>query len=89
MIDLSRAHTPADRITTEVTDALRATHGVAAFTPVRASPDGSILVTTLTPATGPQDAATGTLLDTLSDRTLPVALHGTGARAYLTGTVAG
>ncbi|RRQ88496.1 MMPL family transporter [Streptomyces griseofuscus] len=89
VIDLSRAHTPADLITTEVTDALRATHGVAAFTPVRASPDGSILVTTLTPATGPQDAATGTLLDTLSDRTLPVALHGTGARAYLTGTVAG
>ncbi|MBJ6999387.1 MMPL family transporter [Streptomyces sp. CRPSP2-6A1] len=89
VIDLSRAHTPADRITTEVTDALRATHGVAAFTPVRASPDGSILVTTLTPATGPQDAATGTLLDTLSDRTLPGALHGTGARAYLTGTVAG
>ncbi|GAA2479736.1 MMPL family transporter [Actinocorallia cavernae] len=89
VIDLSRAHTPADRITTEVTDALRATHGVAAFTPVRASPDGGILVTTLTPATGPQDAATGTLLDTLSDRTLPGALHGTGARAYLTGTVAG
>ncbi|MGM9463807.1 MMPL family transporter [Streptomyces murinus] len=89
VIDLSRAHTPADRITTEVTDALRATHGVAAFTPVRASPDGSILVTTLTPATGPQDAATNTLLDTLSDRTLPGALHGTGARAYLTGTVAG
>ncbi|MFF8990176.1 MMPL family transporter [Streptomyces sp. NPDC014983] len=88
VVDLSGARAPADRIAADVTEALTATHGIAAFTPVRPSPDGRILVTTLTPATGPQDAATGTLLDTLSGRTLPKALHDTGARAFLTGTVA-
>ncbi|MGW1811327.1 MMPL family transporter [Streptomyces sp. NPDC002078] len=89
VVDVSGAKLPVDRITGDVTAALRATHGVAAFTPLKASADGRILVTTLTPTTGPQDAATGDLLDALSGRTLPKALHGTGAKAYLTGTVAG
>ncbi|MGW7529873.1 MMPL family transporter [Streptomyces sp. NPDC054783] len=89
VVDMSGAKSPVDRITRDMTTALRTTHGVAAFTPVKASADGRILVTTLTPTTGPQDAATGDLLATLSGRTLPKALHGTGAKAYLTGTVAG
>ncbi|WP_234367539.1 MULTISPECIES: MMPL family transporter [Streptomyces] len=89
VIDVSGASTPVDRISDEVSAALKETHGVAAFTPVRASGDGKILVTTVTPATGPQDAATGTLLHDLSARTLPKALDGTGAKAYLTGSVAG
>ncbi|MER6332092.1 MMPL family transporter [Streptomyces sp. NPDC001034] len=61
VVDLSGARAPADRIAADVAEALTATHGIAAFTPVRPSPDGRILVTTLTPATGPQDAATGTV----------------------------
>ncbi|OIJ62622.1 transporter [Streptomyces mangrovisoli] len=89
VVDLGSAHASADRVTQDVTTALHAAHGVASFTPVRPSKDGKVLVTTLTPATGPQDAATATLLDTLSDHTLPTALHGTGATAYLTGSVAG
>ncbi|MFJ4525638.1 MMPL family transporter [Streptomyces sp. NPDC088810] len=89
VVDVSGAKSAVDRITGDLTTALRATHGVAAFTPVKASADGRILVTTLTPTTGPQDADTGDLLATLSGRTLPKALHGTGAHAYLTGTVAG
>ncbi|MEU1010732.1 MMPL family transporter [Streptomyces sp. NPDC005890] len=89
VVDVSGAKSAVDRITGDLTTALRATHGVAAFTPVKASADGRILVTTLTPTTGPQDADTGDLLATLSGRTLPNALHGTGAHAYLTGTVAG
>ncbi|MFE8947748.1 MMPL family transporter [Streptomyces sp. NPDC007856] len=89
VVDVSGAKSPVDRITGDVTTALRTTHGVAAFTPLKASADGRILVTTLTPTTGPQDAATGDLLDALSGRTLPKALHSTGAKAYLTGTVAG
>ncbi|MFE9454596.1 MMPL family transporter [Streptomyces sp. NPDC006739] len=89
VVDVGGARSPVDRITADLTTALRTIPGVAAFTPVKASADGRILVTTLTPTTGPQDAATGDLLATLSGRTLPKALHGTGAKAYLTGTVAG
>ncbi|GGN49504.1 membrane protein [Streptomyces albiflavescens] len=89
VVDVSEAKTPVDRISHNVTAALEDTHGVASFTPVKASPDGKILVTTVTPTTGPQDAATDTLLDTLSGRTLPKALDDTGAAAYLTGSVAG
>ncbi|MEV6833966.1 MMPL family transporter [Streptomyces sp. NPDC051133] len=89
VVDVSGADTAADRISADVTAALHDTDGVASFTPVKASDDGRILVTTLTPVTGPQDAATGALLGTLSGRTLPEALDGTGARAYLTGSVAG
>lgn len=89
VVDVSRAHTPADRISAAVTTALKGTHGVASVAPVRPSDDGRILVTTLTPATGPQAAATADLLHTLSGHTLPKALSGTGADAYLTGSVAG
>ncbi|MFJ8032491.1 MMPL family transporter [Streptomyces sp. NPDC096032] len=87
--DVSRATTPVDRISEDLTAALRGTHGVASVSPVRASPDGKVLAATVTPATGPQDRATGDLLDTLSGRTLPKALDGTGATAYPTGSVAG
>ncbi|MEV5879450.1 MMPL family transporter [Streptomyces sp. NPDC052101] len=89
VIDVSRTKTPVTRICDDVTDALRHTHGMASFTPVKPSADGKVLVTTVTPNTGPQDAATGALLDTLSGQTLPKALDGTGAQAYLTGSVAG
>ncbi|MQY33793.1 Membrane protein YdfJ [Streptomyces sp. RB17] len=89
VIDVRRAKTPVTRISGDVTDALRDTHGVASFTPVKASADGKVLVTTVTPTTGPQDAATDALLDTLSGQTLSQALDGTGARAWLTGSVAG
>ncbi|MFI9248699.1 MMPL family transporter [Streptomyces sp. NPDC053069] len=89
VVDVSRSKTPVTRISDDVTDALRDTHGVASFTPVEPSADGKVLVTTVTPTTGPQDAATDALLDTLSGQTLPKALDGTGARAYLTGSVAG
>ncbi|MEV0182011.1 MMPL family transporter [Streptomyces sp. NPDC050625] len=89
VVDLRHAGTSADRVADDVTRALKDTSGVASFTSVQPSSDGRILVTTLTPTTGPQDAATGALLGTLSGQTLPKALDGTGARAYLTGTVAG
>ena len=67
---------------------LAAAPGVAAVSPVRASPDGAILVTTVVPGSRPQDAATSTLLGTLRDTTLPEALSGTGARGYVTGLTA-
>ncbi|MFG2603456.1 MMPL family transporter [Streptomyces sp. NPDC048514] len=89
VIDVRGSRTPVNRISGDVTTALEKTRGVASFTPLRASTDGKILVTTVTPATGPQDTATDVLLDTLSGRTLPRALDGSGAEAYLTGSVAG
>jgi putative drug exporter of the RND superfamily len=67
---------------------LAAAPGVAAVSPVQASPDGAILVTTVVPSSRPQDAATSTLLTTLRDTTLPGALSGTGARGYVTGITA-
>jgi RND superfamily putative drug exporter len=67
---------------------LAAAPDVAAVNPVRPSPDGAILVTTVVPDSRPQDAATGTLLSTLRGTTLPRLLAGTGARGYVTGITA-
>lgn len=89
VVDVRHADASATKISGEVTQALRSAHGVARFTPVTPSADGKILVTTVTPANGPQDAATSDLFADLEDTTLPKALKGTGAHAYLTGTTAG
>jgi RND superfamily putative drug exporter len=67
---------------------LAAAPDVAAVSPVQASPDGAILVTTVVPSSRPQDAATSTLLSTLRGTTLPKTLSGTGARGYVTGITA-
>lgn len=79
---------PAD-VGDDLDQALTKTAGIASFTPFTASPDGKILVSTITPSSAPQDAATGGLFDTLVDQTFPDALRGTGAQAYLTGSTAG
>ncbi|MEU8589191.1 MMPL family transporter [Streptomyces sp. NPDC048664] len=89
VVDLRHAHASPSRISTDIAQALHDTHGVARFGPVTPSADGKVLVTTITPTTGPQDAATGTLLADLKDTALPDALKDTGAQAYLTGTTAG
>ncbi|HZC63803.1 MAG TPA: MMPL family transporter, partial [Streptosporangiaceae bacterium] len=67
---------------------LAAAPDVAAVSPVQASRDGAILVTTVVPSSRPQDQATDTLLRTLRGTTLPDALSGTGARGYVTGLTA-
>ena len=67
---------------------LAAAPDVAAVSPVQASRDGAILVTTVVPGSRPQDQATDTLLRTLRGTTLPDALSGTGARGYVTGLTA-
>ncbi|MGW8329296.1 MMPL family transporter [Streptomyces sp. NPDC055897] len=69
---------------------LAAVPGVASVTPPQPSPDHALLVSTVTPATGPQDRATTDLIHTLQDHTVPDALSGTGATGYVTGpTVSG
>ncbi|MFE1804568.1 MMPL family transporter [Streptomyces sp. NPDC059533] len=67
---------------------LEAVPGVASVTAPVASPDHVLLITTVIPATGPQDAATGDLIHTVQDETLPRTLAGTGATGYVTGTAA-
>ncbi|MFD8985227.1 MMPL family transporter [Streptomyces sp. NPDC059564] len=67
---------------------LTAVPGVASVTAPVPSPDHALLLTTVTPATGPQDPATAGLIRTLREDTVPRALSGTGATGYVTGTAA-
>ncbi len=64
---------------------LASTPGVAKASPLTPTPDGALLTGTVIPTTGPQDAATATLYDTLVGTTLPQALAGTGYPGYVTG----
>ncbi|MEV4600701.1 MMPL family transporter [Amycolatopsis sp. NPDC049253] len=70
-----------------VQQALAKTPGVASATPMSPSPDGALMLSTVTPTTGPQDAATDELLGTLRTQTLPPVLA--GATSYVTGMTAG
>ena len=76
-----------DTLATSVQQALVATPGVASATPLTASPDGTVLLSTVTPTTGPQDVATDKLLTTIRTQTLPPVLA--GSTAYVTGMTAG
>jgi putative drug exporter of the RND superfamily len=69
--------------------ALTRTPDVAQVSPVRAAPDGALLVTTVLPGSAPQAAATDQLMHTLQDQTLPAVLSPAGASGYVTGTLAG
>ncbi len=75
-------------LATSLQRSLAAVPGVASVTPPVPSPDQVLLITTVTPGTGPQDRATTDLIHTLQDDTVPQALSGTGATGYVTGTTA-
>jgi RND superfamily putative drug exporter len=81
----------ADRnaLASKVQQALQDTKGVAAATPVTPTQDKALLLSTVTPASEPQDSATEDLMHTLRDTTLPPVLAGTGAKSYVTGLTAG
>ncbi|MCH0565578.1 MULTISPECIES: MMPL family transporter [unclassified Streptomyces] len=81
------AHQRAD-LARHLYDALTGTPGVASATPPTATPDGALLVSTITPDTGPQDEATTGLVHRLQDDVLPDTLSPSGATGYLTGTTA-
>ncbi|MFZ3474686.1 MMPL family transporter [Streptomyces sp. 4.24] len=89
VIDLRQATEPAPQVSEAVRGALVGTPGVADVSALRPTADGRLLVATATPETGPQSARTSRLFETLSDRTLPDALAGTGAAGHLTGSTAG
>ncbi len=89
VVDLHGANQPADAIAAKLSAALGATPGVGAAGPLRASADGTVLTGTVTPASGPQSAATGTLFEQLVHHTLPDTLGGAHATGYLAGPTAG
>ena len=75
-----------DRVTDIDIDALApgllATPGVAGVGPVQVSPDGRIAVLTITPTTGPQDAATADLVARIASA-LPAGMALTGPTAAM------
>ncbi|MFI1014405.1 MMPL family transporter [Streptomyces sp. NPDC020965] len=60
----------------------------AVITPLKQTPDGAALVGTAYSVAAPQDAATTSLVNRLTDEVLPEAVAGTAARGYVTGTTA-
>ncbi|WP_017935928.1 MMPL family transporter [Nocardioides sp. Iso805N] len=78
----------ATQLGQQVATAIAASDDVASVSPAQPSSDGSLLILSVVPKTGPQDAATLTLLDTLRAQTLPKALAGSQARGLVTGPVA-
>ncbi len=77
----------AESLTPALQTALSQTPGVASVSTPQPSPDGALLVATVVPTTGPQAAATDSLLSHISDTVLPSALAGTSAQGYVTGTL--
>ena len=75
--------------TTRLAHAIAATPGIARVAPVRVSSDGQAALMIAYPATGEQDPATNTLVNTIRSSVIPRATAGTGIRAYLTGPNAG
>jgi putative drug exporter of the RND superfamily len=67
---------------------LSRTPDVAEVSPVKVTPDGALLYATVLPKTGPQDAATDQLMQTLQHDTLPAALYSSESTGYVTGSVA-
>jgi putative drug exporter of the RND superfamily len=67
---------------------LRRTAGVAAVSPPRLNPAGDTALVTVVPSTGPQEAATEDLVQTLRDDVIPAATKGTGAEVHVGGATA-
>lgn len=67
---------------------LDAVDGAAAVTPLTATTDGDVLISTVYSTKSPQNADTTDLVNRLVDTTLPDAVSGTGAKGYVTGTTA-
>jgi RND superfamily putative drug exporter len=64
------------------------TPGVAAVSPLQLNPAGDTALITVVPTTGPQEAATEGLVQTLRDDVIPGATKGTGAAVHVGGATA-
>lgn len=71
-----------------VADTVAATPGVAAVLPPVLDPSGETALLTVLPATGPQDAATESLVHALRDDVLPAASAETGLDVHVGGVTA-
>ncbi|MGW3652713.1 MMPL family transporter [Streptomyces sp. NPDC000878] len=68
--------------------ALTDVQGAATATPLTATKDGDVLVSTVYSKSSPQSETTTDLTNRLVDETLPQAVSGTAAHGYVTGTTA-
>lgn len=68
--------------------ALDGVQGAHAVTPLTATQDGDVLISTVYSQKSPQSADTTDLVNRLVDDTLPGAVSGTAAKGYVTGTTA-
>ncbi len=78
-----------DSALTRLEDDLQKTDGVALATPAQKNPAGDVALITVFPTSGPADEATEDLVARLRDDTVPKALAGTEATAYVGGVTAG
>lgn len=72
----------------QISAAVAETSGVAAVAPPTLNPEGDTAVVTVVPTTGPQDAETVDLVNTLRDDVLPRATDGTGVTVHVGGVTA-
>jgi len=75
-------------VPTALTTALQATPGVATVAPAQLNPAGDTAIVTVIPTTAPDAQATADLVERLRQDTLPTALRGTDAQAYVGGITA-
>ncbi len=78
-----------DQAITKLEQGLKTTKGVALVTPSQTNSTGDVALITLFPTSGPSDQATSDLVSTLRTTTVPQALKGTDATAYVGGITAG
>ena len=72
----------------ELSDALKTTQGVASVAPAQLNSAGDTAVITVIPNSAPQDQETSELVKELRENSIPGALEGTNAKAYVGGQTA-
>ncbi|GAA2389520.1 MMPL family transporter [Dactylosporangium salmoneum] len=88
VVAASTPDAPSKRAFAELADRLVAVPGVVSVTPVHASADGTVGMTTIVPASSAQAAETADLIERLRGDVIPAAQAGTGLRAYVGGKAA-
>ena len=88
VVDLAGSKVPAETLGHTMYKDLSATNDVAEVTQPTLTPNKRLMIATVVPSTGPQNKETARLFDTLVNTTIPTAVSGTGARAYVTGGTA-
>jgi len=88
---IDQTKVPSDQrsdLASKASKALTDVPGAATATPLTATKDGDVLVSTVYSKSSPQSETTTDLTNRLVDTTLPEAVSGTAAHGYVTGTTA-